>query len=87
MKTIIFDESCMGWTKNIDYNLLIIRTQLDRINEELKYRGYVYLNQICERLGIKWDPSFVNDCYLFENGLINFQCEPMENGRILIHIS
>lgn len=87
MKTIIFDESSIGWTKNTEYNLVFLRDQEKYIGDRFKHRGYIYLNQICECFGIGWDPKLANTCYLAENGLIKFEFEPTEDDKILIHIS
>lgn len=87
MKTIIFDETCPAWRLDADYNLLYLRLQAVDIEDLFNLRGYVYLNQIYECFGIGWNPSLVNVCYLLGSRAIEFKFEPVENGRILIHIS
>lgn len=87
MKTIIFDETCPAWTMDTDYNLVFLRYQADYIEELFKHRGYMYLNQIHEYFGIGWNPSLVNVCYLLGSGPIEFKFEPVEDYKILIHIS
>ena len=47
-----FDESCTGWEKNSEYNLMFLRAEQNYANDRLKARGYLYLNEVYERLGI-----------------------------------
>lgn len=87
MKTIIFDETSASWTKYTDCNSMFLRYQANYIEELFKHRGYMYLNQIYEHFGIGWNPRLVNVCYLLGSGPIKFEFEPVEDGKILIHIS
>lgn len=48
----IFDNGCPGWTKDAEYNLAFLKQQQDYLNEQLKARGYLFLNEVYERLGI-----------------------------------
>ena len=47
-----FDESCLGWEKDPEYNLMFLRRQQDYANERLKSRGHLFLNEVYEMLGI-----------------------------------
>lgn len=47
-----FDESCKGWTKSPETNLIILRQQQNYANEKLKHRGYLFLNEVYDMLGI-----------------------------------
>lgn len=47
-----FDDGCTGWTKNAEMNLMFLRRQQDWANERLKARGYLFLNEVYESLGI-----------------------------------
>lgn len=47
-----FDNGCTGWTKNAEMNLMFLRRQQDWANERLKARGYLFLNEVYESLGI-----------------------------------
>lgn len=47
-----FDDGCAGWTKNAEMNLMFLRRQQDWANERLKARGYLFLNEVYESLGI-----------------------------------
>ena len=47
-----FDDGCTGWTKNGEMKLMFLRRELDWANERLKARGYLFLNEVYESLGI-----------------------------------
>lgn len=47
-----FDESCAGWTKDPELNLAFLRRQQDYANEVLKAKGYLFLNDVYEMIGI-----------------------------------
>lgn len=48
-----FDEGCEGWTKDPDLNLMFLRRQQDYANDRLKERGYLFLNEVYDMLGIQ----------------------------------
>lgn len=43
-------------------NLMIVRMTEEHINDLIKYRGYIYLNQIYEMFGVEWNPEWENLC-------------------------
>ena len=47
-----FDDGCTGWTKDSEMNLFFLKRQQDWANERLKARGYLFLNEVYESLGI-----------------------------------
>lgn len=47
-----FDEGCAGWTKDSEHNLYFLKCQQNYANECLKTRGYLFLNDVYEMLGI-----------------------------------
>lgn len=47
-----FDEWCEGWKKDAEYNLMFLRAEQNYANDRLKARGYLFLNEVYERLGI-----------------------------------
>lgn len=47
-----FDESCHGWEKDSDFNLMFLRTQQSHANNLLCTKGYLFLNEVYELLGI-----------------------------------
>lgn len=47
-----FDESCSGWSKDPEHNLYFLKCQQNYANERLQKRGYLFLNDVYEMLGI-----------------------------------
>ena len=48
----VFDEYCLGWEKDAEQNLMFLKKQEFYANNVLKSRGYLYLNEVYESLGI-----------------------------------
>lgn len=89
MKTIIFDEKSSRQSKGSDpsFNRMFVETQAEYMKDKCSYRGYVYLNEVCEAFGVAWNPDDENVCYRRDRGGINLEIEPKEDGIYLIHIS
>lgn len=47
-----FDESCAEWTKDPEYNLTFLRLVQNHMNDLLKARGHLFLNEVYDALGI-----------------------------------
>lgn len=47
-----FNESCASWTKDSEANLMFLKLQQAFANDVLKTRGYVFLNEVYDMLGI-----------------------------------
>ncbi|MBO5319056.1 MAG: hypothetical protein J6B01_04515 [Ruminococcus sp.] len=47
-----FDESCTGWTKNPELNMMFLKSQERYANERLKSKGHLFLNEVYDMLGI-----------------------------------
>jgi hypothetical protein len=86
VKTIVFDETCQGWTKYPDLNATFLGLQKDYLNDLLLTKRYVYLHEIYESLGVKWNSNDKNICYLAEFGPIDIEFEPIGEGRYLVKI-
>lgn len=52
-----FDDGCKGWSKDPHLNLMVLRRVQDWCNERLKSRGYMFLNDVYEELGIPRTPA------------------------------
>jgi len=48
-----FDESSSEWSKNPDYNMMMLKQRQTYFNNLLQVRGYVFLNEVYEALGIE----------------------------------
>ena len=64
----MFDENCSPWTESREYNTGIITMEINHLSDIIRYRGYIYLNQIYEAFGIKWDTQRDNLKRLYVNG-------------------
>ena len=47
-----YDDGCEGWEKDPEMNLLFLRAEQNFANDRLRTRGYLFLNEVYERLGI-----------------------------------
>lgn len=47
-----FDEACSGWTKDPELNLMFLKRQQSYANDLLQRRGYVFLNEVYDMIGI-----------------------------------
>lgn len=80
------DTSCYAELDEM-VNRIFVRTQETYLNDVLKARGYVYLNQIYEVLGLVWDPERENRCYIYKRGdQIDFGTVNTRNGLELMYI-
>lgn len=48
-----FDDGCLGWTKDPELNLTFLKQQQNYANDRLKRKGYLFLNDVYEMLGIQ----------------------------------
>lgn len=48
-----YDESCTGWEKDAELNLMFLKRQQSYANDLLQSRGYLFLNEVYDMLGIK----------------------------------
>ena len=47
-----FDDGCTGWEKDAEHNLTFLKLQQDWANRVLKNKGYLFLNDVYDMLGI-----------------------------------
>lgn len=47
-----FDDGCTGWEKDAEYNLMFLKRQQTQANVILQKRGYLFLNDVYDMLGI-----------------------------------
>lgn len=48
----IFDDACVGWTKDPEYNLVYLKERQNYANCMLINRGHLFLNEVYDMLGI-----------------------------------
>lgn len=69
------------------FNHVWLQQQERYLEVLLENRGYVYLNQIYEMLGLAWNPEDENRCYIYAKGdRINFGIVDTRNGIELTNI-
>ena len=49
---VFFDETSAAWTKNPECNKLFLLRQQEYANAKLRARGYLFLNEVYETLGV-----------------------------------
>lgn len=47
-----FDDSCYGWEENSDYSLMFLRGLQKMMNDRLRARGHLFLNEVYDELNI-----------------------------------
>lgn len=47
-----YDDGCIGWSKDPERNLKVLKQQQNYANDKLKRRGYLFLNEVYDMLGI-----------------------------------
>ena len=63
---LIFDEkSSMYFNGNNDYNLMWLIRVKAHIEDMLRFRGYMYLNQIYDLYGLRWNLENENPYLIF----------------------
>lgn len=60
MTELLFDESSMYWMENDGDRTAFVEQSEKLINDFIKNKGYIYLNQVYEHFGIPWDPKKEN---------------------------
>lgn len=48
-----FDETCLGWTRDAEYNLMFVKQIQNWANDRLESKSYVFLNEVYEMLGMQ----------------------------------
>ena len=88
--TFCFDETCMGWERDAEHNKFFLLRQQDHANEQLKAKGYMFLNEVLDMLGIPrcragqtvgWiysDDNPIGDNYI-DFGIFDIHCEAARN--------
>lgn len=91
LKSILFGRENPKWFYNDDRtNLINLRMMEGHINAIIHKRGYIYLNQICEFLGEKWDMDWKNTCVKNSDEhrlkYIEFEVLPQPFNEYLVNI-
>ena len=65
-------ETSIYFESKEDENRMFLRYTELCMNDYLVNRGYVYLNQIYDNLGVRWDPQRDNPCCIYSGTPIKF---------------
>lgn len=88
--TFCFDETATGWVRDAETNKFFLMRQQDYANEKLKARGYLFLNEVLDMVGIQrcragqtvgWiydENNPIGDNYI-DFGMLNIHSEPNRN--------
>lgn len=66
-----FDESCTGWTKDPETNLMFLKHQQRYANDLLEGRGYLFLNEVYDMLGIERTVAGQSVGWIYDKNIID----------------
>lgn len=79
--SVVFDKDNANYNSNSSwYNFRFLRSIEFALQIQLYKNGYLYLNQVYEMLGAKWDPENTNYCFKSDSNNIRF--ETFENDGV-----
>lgn len=85
-ESILFNHNTsVNAENNRERNLMFLKSTAMYINELLRVRGYVYLNQINEMFGLAWDPTRdENVCCIYKDtDHIDFKFRSVGTGFVI----
>lgn len=96
--TFIFNDKAAGWTKDETMNKMFLLQQQNYANEKLKARGYLFLNDILDMVGLPrtkagqvvgwiYDPSNININSFVDFGFNHDYSPKTINGGILLNFN
>lgn len=62
--TITFDKKSRYWSEVPEVNSYYLMAQDTYLTDLFKNRGYIYLNEVYEILGVVWNPRKNNVCWI-----------------------
>lgn len=86
----VFDSSCIGWSDDKKYNLAFLQIQENYCNDILRYRGYLFLRDVLEYLGmtVTKESCLVGWIYEEDNKIgdnfVKFDIREDENSNYII---
>ena len=82
-----FDEHATNWVKDAEYNLAFVTAQQHYFNQRLQTRGFVFLNEVYEALGVPTTKAGQVVGWYAKNpkgdGYIDFNIYTPENSRFV----
>lgn len=85
MRRIIFDKMACGWGRDDVLNRVYLRHVVSYLMDTYGWRKYLYLNEIYDNFGVRWNPDDENVCFKKPQAL-NIRFEPIEDGKYEIFV-
>lgn len=85
VRIIHFDCDNPYWCMSPKARGLFVDTQIDYVFSKLKAKEHLYLSEIYEVFGGRFDPKEPNDLITLTSGL-RFSCQVMDDYEILIRV-
>ena len=63
-----FDETSTEWERDADYNLTFLKFKQSQLNDKLRQRGHMFLNEVYDELGLKRSTAGQVVGWLYEEG-------------------
>ena len=85
-----FDDSCFGWTKDKEHNLMFLKRQENYANVILKERKYLFLRDVYEMLGIPITKTSCIVGWLFDenntigDNFVKFDIQEADNSNFFV---
>lgn len=90
MAMVSFDENSPKWLNDARCNEYYLSHIEDCINGTIRHKGYIYLNQIYDILGVEWNPDDVNRCVKCDSidrlKFVEFEVFKMEDNSYAVRI-
>ena len=89
----IFDSDCINWSDDQNWNLLYLRHTQTYFNDVLKNRGYVFLRDVYEYLGIPVTKASIIVGWVYDpkniliDSFIDFGLEQTDESDILMNFN
>lgn len=86
----VFDDCCYGWTKDKRYNLTFLKAQETYFNELLRNRGYLFLRDVFEGLGMTITKESCKVGWIYEennkigDNFVKFDIQENDSPNIIV---
>lgn len=83
--TMLFDKNSPNWSATYEVNEFFLRTVQSYLNDRLKARGHVFVNDVFVELGMPRNPAGQRYGWLAENETpIELEYSPLKEGAIML---